>query len=150
MKERNFKKDTSIINLMIFQFYRVISCPGGNSTIPRGKKSLELNRQLVIPSYSNITFDSFNLILCSSNITFDCSFVTFSGSFIIIYFFIFVGSIITLCSSNITFDSIFVTFDGYLIFFSYLTVLFSHCVVPTLYVTVLLSHLVVSLSFSYI
>ena len=64
------------------------------------------------------------------------------------YFFLtFDGSILTLCSSNIICDSSFLTFGSSLTFFSYLMVPSSRCAVSTSYVTVLFSHLMVPLPF---
>ena len=100
--------------------------------------TIPTNREFVIPGYQNIAFDNYILILCSSNITYDSSFITFD-SFILI-----------LCSSNITYDSFFVTFGGPLFFFSHLIVSSLHYAIPTLHVTVLLSHSVVLLFFSHI
>ena len=106
------------------------------------------SRQLVIPCYQNITFNGIILKLYSTNITCDCTFVTFSGS--LIYFLTFDGSIVTLSNTNITFYCTFLTFGGTLIFFSYLIVILSHWTIPTSYVTVVLLHSVVPLFFSHI
>ena len=105
-----------------------------------------LGRQPAILSYQNITFDGTILTLCSTDITCDCTFFTFGGSFIFshicwfyhhivqfqhhmrlffcyIWWFLFFfaltfnGSIITLGSINITSDCTFVTFGGTIIFF---------------------------------
>ena len=58
----------------------------GNSTIPFFFffffGMVPISKQHVIPSYQNITFDSFIIILCSFNITCDSSFITFGGTFI--------------------------------------------------------------------
>ena len=92
------------------------------------------------------TFDCTILTLCSTNITCNCTFVTFDGFF----FLTFDCTILTLCSTNFTCDCTFVTFSGSLIFFSHLIVSSSYCKVLTLHVTKLLSHLVVPLFFSHI
>ena len=115
----------------------------GNSTVPPPKKmgTVPTSKQPTILGYQNITFDSFILILYSSNITCDDSFVTFGGS--LIFFLTINDFILTWCSFNITCDSSFVTFCSSLIFLSYSTVLFSHYAVATSQLTVLLSHLVV-------
>ena len=110
--------------------------------------SFFLDRQPAILSYQNITFDGTILTLCSTDITCDCTFFTFGGSFIFshiwwyhshimqyqhhmwlyfcyirwFYFFFltFDGTILTLCSINITCDCTFVTFGGFIIFFSHI------------------------------
>ena len=100
-------------------------------------------------AYFFLTFDSFILILCSSNITCNSSFLIFGGSLyffltfnglsshcviltshvtvlfshlmvLLLFFLTFDGFIITLCSSNITFDSSFLTFGGSLFFFPHI------------------------------
>ena len=81
------------------------------------------------------------LILCSTNITYDCIFVTFGSSFI--FFLTFDGIILTLCSINILCDFILPHLVVPLFFFSYLLVPSSHCTIPTSHVTVLLSYSVV-------
>ena len=82
--------------------------------------------------------------MCSTNITCDCTFVTFSGS-LMFFSLTFDGSIVTLGSTNILFDRTFLTFGGTLI----LTHIwqFHHYIEfwATSYVTVLLSHLIVLL-----
>ena len=79
------------------------------------------SKRPTILGYQNITFDSFILILCSSNITYDnflshlmvpLFFLTFNG-----YLLTLCSSILTLCNTNITCDSTFVTFGGSFIFF---------------------------------
>ena len=72
--------------------------------------------------YFFLTFNGTILTLCSTNITCDYTFVTFSGS---LFFLTFNGTIFTLCSTNITYNCIFVTFGSFLIF--------SHLVVSLLF-----------------
>ena len=100
-------------------------------------------------TYFFLTFDGSIFTLCSSNITYDSSFLTF-GAFLLFFFSTFDSSIVTLCSSNITYDNYFVTFNSSLSFLSHLTVLSSYCAVSTSHVSVLFLHLVVPLLFSYI
>ena len=56
----------------------------GNSSVP----SLFLGgmvpttKQPAIPGYQNITFDGTIITLCSTNITYNCTFVTFGSSLI--------------------------------------------------------------------
>ena len=64
--------------------------------------------------YFFLTFDSSIFILCSSNITWDCAFVTFGDS--LIFFLTFEDSIVALGYTNITSDYTFVTFSGSLFF----------------------------------
>ena len=72
----------------------------------------------------------------STNITCNCTFVTFCSYLI---FDTFDGSIVRLGNTNITSYCTFVTFVGTLIFFFFhLTVLSSHWIVPTSHVTILL------------
>ena len=80
------------------------------------------SKRPTILGYQNITFDSFILILCSSNITCNNSFVIFDES--LIFFLTFNSFILILCSSNITYDNFlshlmvplfFLTFNGYLL-----------------------------------
>ena len=52
------------------------------------------------PFFFFLTFDGFILTLYSTNITRDCTFVTFGGCFI--FFITFDSFILTLCNSNIT------------------------------------------------
>ena len=58
--------------------------------------------------------------------------------------------ILILCNSNITCDSSFLTLGGSLTFFSHLTVLSSHCVIPISHLTILLSHIVVPLFYFFL
>ena len=129
---------------MIFNKYKFITCSNYNNF--KGNSCVfpplfffffavfTTNRQFAIPGYQNITFNGIILKLCSTNITCDCIFVTFSGS--LIYFLTFDGSIVTLGNTNITFYRTFLTFCGTLKFF------FSHSVVSLFF----FSHLMVSLS----
>ena len=123
--------------------------------------------------YFFLTFDSFIITLCSSNIIYDSSFLTFGGSLIFfltidnsivtfdstnitfdnifiilsgsfIFFLTFDGPIVTLGSTNITFDFTFVTFNGILFFFLKFD---SYWVVPTSLITVLLSHSMIPVFF---
>ena len=101
----------------------------------------------LVVSFIFLTFDDFILTLCSCNVTFDSTFVTFGGFFFFNFFYIcwfhpqlyssnitfdiflshlvvplfffltFNGSILILCSSNITRDNYFVTFGGFFFFF---------------------------------
>ena len=124
----------------------------------------------VVPLFFFLIFDGTILILCSTNITCDCTFVTFYSSLICLshlmvlssycaiptshetallsylviplFFLTFDGTILTICSTNIIYNCIYVTFGGSLIFFLHLIMLFSYCVVLTSHITVLLSHLV--------
>ena len=68
------------------------------------------SRQSAISGQQNITFDSTILTLCSTNITYNCTFVTFSD--FLIFFLTFDGIILTLCSTNIICDCTFITFGG--------------------------------------
>ena len=95
--------------------------------------------------YFFLKFDGTILTLCSTNITCDCTFITFSGS--LIFFLTFDGSIVILSSTNVTYDRTFLTFSDTLIFSSHLTVSLSHWAVLTSHMTVLLSHSVVHLFF---
>ena len=88
-----------------------------------------------------LKFDSSIITLCSFNIKYDISFVTYSGSFI--FFLKFDGSIVTLSNTNIASHSIFVIFSVTLFLFSNLTVPLLYWAVSTLLITVLLSHSVV-------
>ena len=97
--------------------------------------------------YFFLIFDGSILTLCSSNIICDNSFLTFGGS--LTFFLIFNSFVLTLCGSNITYDNSSVTLRGSLTFFSHLTVLSSHCAVPTSYMTILLLDWMVPLLFSY-
>ena len=86
----------------------------------------------------------------TTNISIPTSHVTvFSHIWWFPYFFCltFDDSIPTLCDSNITYDNSFVMLGGFLTFFLHLTVLSSHCAVPTSHVIVLYSNLVVHLFF---
>ena len=94
----------------------------------------------VVPLFF-LTFDDTIFTLCSTNITYDCTFITFCDSFI--FFLTFDGIILILCNTNITYDCILPHMVVPSFFFSHLMVLSSHCVLPTSYVTVLLSHSVV-------
>ena len=62
--------------------------------------------------------------LGSDNITFDRTFLTFGCT--LIFFLTFDGVVLTLCSTNITFDFTFVTCGGPFFSFSYLMVLLSY------------------------
>ena len=112
--------------------------------------------------------------MCNSNITYNNSFLTFGGSLTfsshltvlslhcavltshmsvllshyvvpLFFFLTFDNLILILCNSNITCDSSFLTLGDFLTFFSYLTVLSSHCAVPILHLTILLSYIIVPL-----
>ena len=72
--------------------------------------TVPISRQPTISGYQNITFDSTILTLCSTNITYNCTFVTFSD--FLIFFLTFDGIILTLCSTNIICDCTFITFSG--------------------------------------
>ena len=98
--------------------------------------------------YFLLTLDGSILILCSSNIRCDSSFLTLGGS--LTFFSHLMVFILTLCSSNITFNNSFVTFDGSLICFSHLMLPLLHCAVPTSHLTVILLYLVVPLFVSQI
>ena len=91
--------------------------------------------------YLFLTFNGTILTLCSTNITCDCTFVTFGVSLIYFLFFTFDDTILTLCSTNITYDCTFFIFGGSLIFFfSHLMVLSPHYAKPTSHV-ILLCHI---------
>ena len=79
----------------------------GGGTIPTSSKPS-------ITDYQNIIYNDSIFILDSTNITYDCTFVTFSGS--LIFFLTFHSSIVILGSTNITYNYTFVTFGGSLIF----------------------------------
>ena len=97
----------------------------------------------VVPLFFLI-FDGYILILCSSNFTFNSTFVTFGG---FLFFFTFNIFILTLCSFKITCGSSFITFGGSLIFFSHLTVPLLLWIVLVSFLTVHLSHSMVPFLF---
>ena len=90
----------------------------GNSTVPSLflGGTIPTSRQPTISGYQNITFNGIILILCSTNITCDYTFVTF----VPLFFLTFDGTTLTLCSTNIICDCTFVTFGGSFIFFPYI------------------------------
>ena len=78
----------------------------------------------VVPFFP-LTFDGPIVTLGNTNITCDCTFVTFNG--FLIFFSQFDLSIVTLNNANISFNCTFVTFSStFIFFFSHLTVLSSH------------------------
>ena len=124
-------------------FFSHMMVSSSHYAIPTSHMTVLLSHS-VVPLFF-LTFDGTILILCSTNITCDCTFVK---SVVLFFFLTFDGSIVTLGSTNITYDRTFLTFAGTLIFSSHLTISLSHWAVPTSYVTVLLSHSIVPLFFS--
>ena len=140
--------------------------PSSHYAVLRSHLTVPLSHSMV-PLFF-LTFYGAILILCNSNITCDCTFVTFGGSlyfflhlmvpslncagltsfvivllshFIIPLFFLtFDGTILILCRFNIICDCTFITFLRSLIFFSHLKVSSSHYAILRLLMTVLLSH----------
>ena len=112
--------------------------------------TVSTSRQLTILDYQNITLDGTIFILYNTNITCECTFVTFSGSLIFFFFFshLIVSSLHCVVStSHATILLSYSVVLFFFFFFSHLMVSSSHSAIPKSHMTVLLSHLVVPLFF---
>ena len=97
-------------------FFSHLTVSFSHCVVPTSHMTALLSHWVVL--YFFLIFDGSILILCSSNITCDSSFLTFGGS--LTSFFTFNGSIFTLCNFNITCDSFFSSHWRFYYFFTHI------------------------------